>query len=80
MSATQQMGVAWTACKGANAVREIVTRITEITGSIASLHANGIGLGELAEIQSPGRTTLGQVIRVSGRPYPCRDHGPVPRP
>jgi V/A-type H+-transporting ATPase subunit B len=46
-------------------VREIVTRITEITGSIASLHATGVGLGELAEIQSPGRKTLGQVIRVS---------------
>ena len=47
-------------------MREIVTRITEITGSIASLHATGVGLGELAEIQSPGRKTLGQVIRVSG--------------
>ena len=47
-------------------MREIITRITEITGSIATLHATGVGLGELAEIQSPGRKTLGQVIRVSG--------------
>ncbi|MBN2172341.1 MAG: V-type ATP synthase subunit B [Candidatus Krumholzibacteriota bacterium] len=47
-------------------MREIVTRITEITGSIASLSASGVGLGELAEIQLPGRKTLGQVIRIAG--------------
>ena len=47
-------------------MREIVTRITEITGSIATLSATGVGLGELAEIQSPGRKTLGQVIRIAG--------------
>jgi len=47
-------------------VREIITRITEITGSIATLQASDVGLGELAVIESPGRTTLGQVIRISG--------------
>ena len=46
-------------------MREIITRITEITGNIASLHATDVGLGELAVIESPGRTTLGQVIRIS---------------
>jgi V/A-type H+-transporting ATPase subunit B len=47
-------------------VRKIITRIREITGNIATLNATDIGLGELAAIQSPGKTTLGQVIRVSG--------------
>jgi V/A-type H+-transporting ATPase subunit B len=47
-------------------VREIITKITEITGNIASLHARGISLGELAVIESPGKKTLGQVIRISG--------------
>ncbi|MBF0507707.1 MAG: V-type ATP synthase subunit B [Deltaproteobacteria bacterium] len=47
-------------------MREIITKIKEITGNIATLHATGIGLGELALIQSPGKSTLGQVIRVSG--------------
>ena len=47
-------------------MREIITRIEEITGNIATLRAEDVGLGELAVIQSPGRTTLGQVIRVAG--------------
>jgi V/A-type H+-transporting ATPase subunit B len=47
-------------------VREIITRIKEITGNIASLEAEGVGLGDLAVIESAGRKTLGQVIRVSG--------------
>lgn len=47
-------------------MREIITKIREITGNIASLNAKGIGLGELAVIESPGKTTLGQVIRISG--------------
>jgi len=47
-------------------VREIITKIREITGNIATLNAKGIGLGELAVIESPGKTTLGQVIRISG--------------
>jgi V/A-type H+-transporting ATPase subunit B len=47
-------------------VREIITKIREITGNIATLNATGIGLGELAVIESPGKKTLGQVIRISG--------------
>lgn len=47
-------------------MREIITKIREITGNIATLNATGIGLGELAVIESPGKTTLGQVIRISG--------------
>jgi V/A-type H+/Na+-transporting ATPase subunit B len=47
-------------------VREIITRIREITGNIASLDARGVSLGELAVIESPGKKTLGQVIRISG--------------
>jgi V/A-type H+-transporting ATPase subunit B len=47
-------------------VREIITKIDEITGNIATLKATGVGLGELAVIQSPGRSTLGQVISLSG--------------
>lgn len=47
-------------------MREIITRIREITGNIATLNANGVSLGELAVIESPGKQTLGQVIRVSG--------------
>lgn len=47
-------------------MREIITKIREITGNIASLEAEGVGLGDLAVIESPGRKTLGQVIRVSG--------------
>lgn len=46
-------------------MREIITKIDEITGNIATLKAGGVGLGELAVIQSPGRSTLGQVIRVN---------------
>lgn len=47
-------------------MREIITKIREITGNIATLNATGIGLGELAVIESPGKKTLGQVIRISG--------------
>ncbi len=47
-------------------MREIITKIREITGNIATLDATGVGLGELAVIESPGKKTLGQVIRVSG--------------
>ncbi len=47
-------------------MREIITKIDEITGNIATLKATGVGLGELAVIQSPGRSTLGQVISLSG--------------
>jgi V/A-type H+/Na+-transporting ATPase subunit B len=46
-------------------MREIITKIDEITGNIATLKATGVGLGELAVIQSPGKSTLGQVIRIS---------------
>ena len=46
-------------------MRQIVTRIDEITGNIATLKAIGIGLGELARVESPGKTTFGQVIRLS---------------
>ena len=47
-------------------MRKIITKIREITGNIAILNATDVGLGELASIQSPGKTTLGQVIRISG--------------
>ena len=47
-------------------MREIITRIREITGNIATLDATGAGLGDLAVIESPGKKTLGQVIRISG--------------
>lgn len=47
-------------------MRKIITKIKEITGNIATLNAEGVGLGELAAIESPGKRTLGQVIRVSG--------------
>ncbi|WP_028320807.1 V-type ATP synthase subunit B [Desulfatiglans anilini] len=47
-------------------MREIITRIREITGNIATLNASGVSLGELAVIESPGKKTLGQVIRISG--------------
>ncbi len=47
-------------------MRELITRIREITGNIAMLNGKGVGLGELAVIESPGKKTLGQVIRVSG--------------
>jgi V/A-type H+-transporting ATPase subunit B len=47
-------------------MRQIITKIDEITGNIATLKAAGIGLGELAVIESPGKTTLGQVIRLNG--------------
>jgi V/A-type H+-transporting ATPase subunit B len=47
-------------------VREIITKIREITGNIATLNATSVGLGELAVIESPGKKTLGQVIRISG--------------
>ncbi len=46
-------------------MRQIITKIDEITGNIATLKATGIALGELAEIESPGKTTLGQVIRLN---------------
>jgi len=46
-------------------MRQIVTRIDEITGNIATLKAIGIGLGELASVESPGKTTFGQVIRLN---------------
>jgi V/A-type H+-transporting ATPase subunit B len=46
-------------------MREIITKIDEITGNIATLKATGVGLGELAVIESPGKSTLGQVIRIS---------------
>lgn len=46
-------------------MREIITKIDEITGNIATLRASGVGLGELAVIESPGRSTLGQVIRIN---------------
>jgi len=36
-------------------VREIITKIREITGNIATLEATGVGLGELAVIESPGK-------------------------
>jgi len=48
-------------------VREIITKIDEITGNIATLKASNVGLGELAVIESPGRSTLGQVISLSGQ-------------
>lgn len=47
-------------------MREIITKIDEITGNIATLKAGGVGLGELALLQSPGKQTLGQVISLSG--------------
>jgi V/A-type H+-transporting ATPase subunit B len=47
-------------------MRQIITKIDEITGNIATLKAEGIGLGELAVVESPGKTTLGQVIRLNG--------------
>ena len=47
-------------------MRQIITKIDEITGNIATLKASGIGLGELAVVESPGKTTLGQVIRLNG--------------
>jgi V/A-type H+/Na+-transporting ATPase subunit B len=47
-------------------VRTVITRLSEITGNIASLQASDVGLGELAVVQGPGRSTLGQVIRVNG--------------
>jgi len=47
-------------------MREIITKIDEITGNIATLKAKGIGLGELGIVESPGRSTLGQVIRING--------------
>jgi V/A-type H+-transporting ATPase subunit B len=47
-------------------MRQIITKIDEITGNIATLKAADIGLGELAVIESPGKTTLGQVIRLNG--------------
>jgi len=47
-------------------VRELITKIREITGNIATLNGKGVGLGELAVIESPGKKTLGQVIRISG--------------
>jgi V/A-type H+-transporting ATPase subunit B len=46
-------------------MRQIITKIDEITGNIATLKAAGIALGELATIESPGKTTLGQVIRLN---------------
>jgi V/A-type H+-transporting ATPase subunit B len=46
-------------------MRQIVTKIDEITGNIATLKATGIGLGELARVESPGKTTFGQVIRLN---------------
>ncbi|MFH1138998.1 MAG: V-type ATP synthase subunit B [Pseudomonadota bacterium] len=46
-------------------MRKIRTKIDEITGNIATLKAEGVGLGELAVVESPGRTTLGQVIRLN---------------
>ena len=46
-------------------MRSIITKIKEITGNIATLEASGVGLGELAVVQSPGQSTLGQVIRVN---------------
>jgi V/A-type H+/Na+-transporting ATPase subunit B len=46
-------------------VREIITKIDEITGNIATLKADGVGMGELAVIQTPGYSSLGQVIRLS---------------
>lgn len=46
-------------------MRQIITKIDEITGNIATLKATGIGLGELATIESPGKSTLGQVIRLN---------------
>jgi V/A-type H+-transporting ATPase subunit B len=46
-------------------MRQIVTKIDEITGNIATLKATGIGLGELARVESPDRTTFGQVIRLN---------------
>lgn len=46
-------------------MRQIITKIDEITGNIATLKATGIGLGELAVVESPGRTSYGQVIRLN---------------
>ena len=48
-------------------MRTVITRLSEITGNIASLQASDVGLGELAVVQGPGRSTLGQVIRVNGQ-------------
>jgi len=47
-------------------MRQIITKIDEITGNIATLKSGGVGLKELAVIESPGRTTLGQVISLNG--------------
>ncbi len=47
-------------------MRKVITRILKITGNIAMLKAPGAGLGELALVESGERTTLGQVIRISG--------------
>ncbi len=46
-------------------MRTVITRLSEITGNIASLEASDVGLGELAVITSPGRSTPGQVIRIA---------------
>lgn len=46
-------------------MRQIITKIDEITGNIATLKATGIGLGELAVVESPGRTSYSQVIRLN---------------
>jgi V/A-type H+-transporting ATPase subunit B len=44
-------------------MRRIISKIDEITGNIITLKADGVGLGELAAVESHGRSTLGQVIR-----------------
>ena len=48
-------------------MRKIIYKIDEITGNIATLKCDDVGLGELAVIESRGRTTLGQVISLSGQ-------------
>ena len=43
------------------------TGLSQISGDIAELNAQGVGLGELAELRSPdGRCALAQVIRLVG--------------
>lgn len=46
-------------------MRQIITKIDEITGNIATLKAQGVALGELALVESPGKTSYGQVIRLN---------------
>ncbi|MCA9705200.1 MAG: V-type ATP synthase subunit B [Myxococcales bacterium] len=49
-------------------MRKIHRGIDTINGDIAEVHAEGVGQGELAVIEQPGRApSLAQVVRLSGR-------------